>query len=383
MIKADAGMKVKTLLAFLLVFSGFFAQAVEPPPATDEEKIKEIDAQEFHVRVTRKSTSGKVLLFEDASENNPKPGKILLIRSSKEDVVAVRVLKNYPPTSPIGFGNTKFAAKVVLPIQEPSTGVDYRALKKIGDRMMNLITEREKRTALEEGEVVTDEDLAREVAPDDNELDRGIPPPGKGAPDTTDVELRPEPVFDRSGAELRPEDIEVLDEDEPYAELTAQEERPLDPTRHALTGQIGYLRGVDKDGGAANYIGMGLRYGINFLNIAFFRRRNLQDSMTLEGSMFLYSISGFRVQDPADSVTVMPLIGALRYNLHFGEGFTPFGYAGVVYNNIVQSDATGTDVLNTTRIALGGGAMVRLGPGWAVRIDAGTDLFAIGAVLKF
>jgi len=379
MIKADAAMKGKALLALPFVVLGFFADA----SAQEEDKIKEIDAQEFHVRVTRKSSTGKVLLFEDASENHPKPGKILLIRNNKDDVVAVRVLKNYQPTSAIGFGTAKFAAKIVLPFQDPAVGQEYRALKKIGERIMNMIVEREKRTSFEEGEAITDEDLAREVAPDDNELDRGIPPPGKGAPDTSDPDLKPQPVFDRDGAELRPEDIEILDEDEPYSDLMTQEERPLEPTKHAFTAQIATISSVDKDSNAARYLGLGFRYGLNLINIAFFKRRNLQDVITLEGSAFLYSISGFRVTDPADSVTVMPLIGALRYNLVFGGGFTLFAYAGAMYSNIVSSDATGTDVLNTTKAALGGGAMVQLGPGWAVRLDAGTDLFAIGAVLKF
>jgi hypothetical protein len=348
-------------------------------PEASPEKINPIEAEEFKVRGTKKSRSGRVILFDDATDNKPRPGKVLLLKAGDEEISAIRVLKNYPG---------KFAAKVILPFKETQLDTEYRALKKLGDKIIALIKEREKGKDLDA--MKTDEDLAKEVDPDDNELDRGIPSPAPNSKKKVKKTAapkdpnKPQPLWDKDGNELSPDNIEVKDEDEPYADLSVQEDLPLEPLRHAITAQYAQIRNVDNGNNAAQYSGFGIRYAFNFARMVLLHRRTLQDMLSLEASAFYYSISGFNVS--TDSYTVIPIIGTLRYNLLVGENLDFFLYGGLLKNNVSQSGATdnsGTVLLGTTKAALGGGAMVKIGPAWAIRLDFGTDLFGVGAVLKF
>jgi hypothetical protein len=61
-----------------------------------------------------------------------------------------------------------------------------------------------------------------------------------------------------------------------------------------------------------------------------------------------------------------------------------------VKNNVSQGTqsasgvvSSNTAILATTKPALGIGSMIKIGPAWAIRLDFGTDLFGLGAVLKF
>ncbi|MBI3558708.1 MAG: hypothetical protein HY074_20765 [Deltaproteobacteria bacterium] len=353
-------------------------------PAAEPEKVKPIEAEEFRVIFKKSSHSGRVMMFEDATDNRPRPGKILLLKKDNDDVVAIRVLKNYPG---------KFAAKTVLPINELKPDTEYRAIKKLGEKIIALIREREKR-GKDLDSAKTDEDLAKEVSPDDNELDRGIPlQKGKtkkvlpSRPDGAAGPGMPEPLFSKDGGELSADSIEIKDEDEPYNDLSVQEDLPIEPNRHSVTLEYGSLKSVDQNANPATYSGVGLRYGFNIWRMALFHRKSLQDMVTLEAGLFYYTIAGFVTAD--DSVTVYPFVGDLRYTLLIGESLGLFGYLG--FTKTYASAGNDTSValtaavagLNTTRSALGVGATLKIGPSWAVRLDVGTDLFGIGAVLKF
>jgi hypothetical protein len=364
-------------------------------PEAEPEKIKPIEAEEFKVRIKRRSTSGRVLLLDDSSENRPRPGRILLLKNGNDDVAAVRVLKNFPG---------RFAAKIVLNFGPELKNTDeYRALKKIGEKIVAMIKEREQR-GKDLDATKTDEDLAKEVAPDDNELDRGIPTPKpkkKGAKPVGDKpegpsgpqEKLPEPLFTKEGKELDADSIEVKDEDEPYADLSVQEELPIELFRHAFSLEYGNAKNVDKNNNPASYSALGVRYAFNVWRMPMFKRKTFQDMFSLELSAFYYSISPFLATD--DSVTVIPLIFTLRYNLLVGESLSFFTYLGFEKNNVSvgssgASTTTGTGtvssntaILATTKAALGIGSMVKIGPAWAIRLDFGTDLFGLGAVLKF
>ena len=341
--------------------------------------IKPIDAEEFRVTLKKKSTSGRVLLLEDSSENHPNPGKILLLKSNTADIAAVRVLKNYPG---------KFAVKIVLPFQKPEIGQEYRTLKKIGDKMIEMIREREKRGADLDASK-SDDDLAREISPDDNELDRGIPDPKtiksteekKGK--TKKDEPAPKPLFDKNGEELDEDEIDPSEADD-SSSVSSEESQIIEPQRHIITLQYASMRNIDKEANSTSYNAVGARYGFNIFRRALLRSKNVQDAITLELSLFRYTINGFVTS--TDSVTVVPLLGTIRYNVLLRENFTFFGYLGLIKNNV--SIDTGTLSDSTAKLAktapiAGIGAMLRIGPSWGVRIDGGLDLFAIGAVLKF
>jgi hypothetical protein len=359
----------------------------------DPEKIRSIEAEDFKVKSTKKSTSGRVWLFEDPTENRPRPGRVLLIKSGEQDIVAVRVLKNYP---------ARFAAKIVLKFKDPQPNAEYRALKKLGDKITALIKEREEQENRAPHEMKTDEELAKEVAPDDNELDRGIPAPAPVAPkkkekksDSTKSkkENSVEPLFTKDGFELNTDDMD-LGESADESSLDMNEDIMLEPKNHALSLEYASLKSVDKRGDSATYSGLGLRYAYNAFHKLLFKKKSLQDMISPEIGLFYYSITGFVRAD--DQVTVYPLNITVRYSLLLNDTFSVFGYLGLM-KNLVSTGSTesnltkderpvfneGIRYLKQTKTALGAGAMMKIGPSWAVRLEYGLDLFAIGAVLKF
>ena len=345
-----------------------------------EETKKTIDAEEFKVKLLKKSKSGKVLLLEDAEENKPKPGKILLLKENETEIGAIRVLKTYPG---------KFAGKLVLSLNENALGTSYRALKKLGDRIIKLIREQEKLLPESERSVL-DEDLANEVTPDDRELDRGIPKPQpitKPTPKPTPTakvekktENQIEPLFDEEGNEL-----EDGEETSPFSDINIQEDYPLEPFRNIISLQYASINGVDASGKTKSRSSIGGRYGYNLVRGMLLRKKTLQDMLTLEGSVFYYNITGF--VSIKDSITVFPLTATLRYNLLPSESIIFYGYLGVS-KNIVTFDPEYTSssdvtVLKNTKLVGGAGTLFKIGPNWAIRLDLGTDLFAIGGSLKF
>ncbi|MBI2606588.1 MAG: hypothetical protein HYW49_10980 [Deltaproteobacteria bacterium] len=374
MIKADGPAKVKAaLLACGLAFLALF------PAKKTFAEIKPIEAEEFRVRLDKTSRSGRVLLLEEVGGAKPKTGKILLLKSGQKEIAAVRVLKRY---------SGKFAAKIIMPFEAPRVGEEYRALRKLGDKVAALVREREKRMG-EPGEPVTEEDLSQDVSPEDTELDRGIPAPAppvkpEKKPDAEkNGKDEPERLFTKDGDDLTQEGLERLD-DESYYDPFSDEMQQLDPSAGALTVLYASVRNVDKDYKYTNYSSFGLRYGYNFGKRIFASKRTLQDMFTAEIGVFYYSISSFRV--PTDGVTITPVIPTLRYSLLFGPYFSLYAYGGAMLNIVAPStkfDEADAAALAKTQPALGLGTMLAFGPGWALRIEYGLDLFGVGIVLKF
>jgi hypothetical protein len=378
MIRADTVLKVKAaILALGFLALGTDLAIAQTPSERDEGALPPIDAQEFNVRLTKTSTSGKVLLLEDLAENNPKPGKILLLKSADQEVCAVRVLKNY---------ESKFAAKIVLPFTAPALGSEYRALKKLGNKIVKMIQEREQRQReaelqLPPGSVQkSDDDLAKEVAPDDSELDRGVP---QNEPKLEAEPKGAEPLFNKEGDEITPESIEVKEEDEALPELAAKDEGPLDPHIFSITAQYALMNNLDSKGSLTNYNSAGIRLGITPLKRILLRGPKIQDSLSVDVGLFYYTITAF--ESANDQLTLLPLVGAARYSLNFGPTFTVFGYAGALRQYVMVNAGTFTaamEPLQNVRLAAGGGLMIRLGPGWFVRSDLGVEMLSVGVSLR-
>lgn len=397
--------KVKALIAVAMLC---FCPSLPARAQTslDAEEIKEIDATEFNVRLTKTSRSGRVLLLADPGEQDPYPGKILLLKSGKTEVAAIRVLKRY---------RGKFAAKVVLPFASVKVGEEYRALRKIGDKMNEMILEREKN--LEDPDhLKTDDELSKEVAPDDAELDRGIPlapppkPKTKTAPKVIDppaerlddastnassskpaeptvekleVQKMPDPLFNKNGDEINSQgNLEVSPDDEALLDPFAEPFVFLEPYPNAMSFQYAQINNVDSARKQASYTSFGGRYAYNFKKLILTKSGTPQDMLSIEPGIFYYTINGFQVV--GDSISVMPISLNLRYSLIFSGGFTAFGYAGLLVNTVLSSEnALDPTVLANTRAALGVGGMLNFGPAWALRVDYGIDMLAIGVVLKF
>ncbi len=372
MIRTDAVAKVKAAMVLLIFF--YTAAHAEVSPVNG---VKEIEAQDFKVTLKKTSRSGRVLLFEDPEGGRPRVGKILLMKSGDEEIGAVRVLKLYPG---------KFASKIVLPFKSFMPGDTYRGIKKIGDKIMNLIKEREQRLQDPDAQK-TDDELSREIAPDDAELDRGIPVPLKPekAPKSSKA---PEPLFNSKGEDIgAPEKLEIDEEDEEgmFAEANSGEViGALDPFGNAFSFQFATISNLDKTESVTTYKALGLRLSYNFGRMSLIKKKTVQDMFTLEAGGFFYAIAGFEAPD--DSVSILAFLPTLRYNILIGQYITLYGYGGAMINTVTSSTnvvETSTRKLSKVLPAGGVGGLLQFGPAWAIRADYGVDLFGIGVMLKF
>ena len=96
-----------------------------------------------------------------------------------------------------------------------------------------------------------------------------------------------------------------------------------------------------------------------------------------------------------DSYTLMPIIATLRYTVYLNEEFGVSGYGGVMRNivtsdqapaGVATNDPTFQGIVNNLGLVLpafGIGAVVRIGPGWYIRADVGTDGATAGIALRF
>jgi hypothetical protein len=323
--------------------------------------IAPIEAEEFNVKLLMTSSSGKVLLLLDPSNNEPRPGKILLLKDGNTDIAAVRVLKNR---------DGRFIAKIVFQDSKLERDKEYRALKKLGNKNYEKLAPVEQKRL---DNTIRDKELAEEIDPDDAELDRGIPKPtakskstAKKEPDLSRLEISEDELADY------PVDFE------------GTEETDLAPYKNSLSMQLALLNNATSNGGTTRYTSIGLRYGYAPIQKLFFKRPNLQDTLALEAGAFIYRIAGY--ETPVDELSVLAVPINLRYNLYLNEWFALFTYLGAVKSFVTISAGTvpsGTAPLARTRPMIGGGFLLKLGPGWSLRGDFGFDQLSFGAVLSF
>lgn len=346
-----------------------------PTPSAPEanEPLPDIEARDFAVKISKRSTSTNTYLFDDVSDTRTHPGKILLLRREAEPIMAFRVVKVYPDKK-------QFAAKRVrrygsYHVLDP--GDSYMALEKVGDVAMPPPTAQDKADLKEletgapaAGAPTPPTAPGPEVRPFDADLDAGNSPPPSGGVDTENAKSNPHDDND--------------DDPEDRFGVTIDEVTPLDPNHQWLTASFGYFNNA-----GSLFAGGGLRYGLSLGKMIFLRRAHVQDSIVVEGGAFFYKIINF--QSEGDSYSVLPLVGTVRYNILFGENFGIFFYGGVVQNIVTQASG-GANSTNTPQVAAalqsvlpaaGGGLLFRVGPNWDARVDLGYDMIGLGLVLRF
>ncbi len=352
----------------------------------EETPLPDIIARKFDLKIERRSNSNLTYLLRAPEGGPPGVGKILLIRSNETPIVALRVLKQYPEKD-------SFAAKRVRRYG------DFRVL----DKTETYIALEKKQDA--EGTPpppVTQQDQAdlQELESPATPADAAAPepappappaqPPDENVPDVSEYDAELD-----SGTSPLP-DSEGDDEGEENSGLGIEETKNLDPYRHTLSAQFGFMTNVDPESKRYLFSGGGLRYGYSPFRLLFFRGSAVQDSLTIEGGLFVYKIVKFLSTANAeiDTYTVVPTVLALRYNLALSETFTVFFYAGMLKNWVISAtngvaaavefkDNNPFTSLNSLVPAVGGGFFFQIGPNWSARIDAGLDFIGAGLVLKF
>ena len=320
----------------------------------ETETLPNIEAKTLPVKIVRRSNSNKIYLIEDIKNRQPQVGRILLLKRDEEPFMAFRVLALYPEKQFIAAKRVrKYPGHRVL-----DDGESFTALEKVAD-LASLQTSAKDRADLKELE--TAEGLQPKHF--DPELDSATSP----APEN-------------------PEKDELQTTDDLNDTLTIEEGSIIDHHRHWITLGFGYLR---NNGPPANptsfYFSAGnLRYAYNVGQRLFVNKPRLQDSLSIEGGVYLYKSLGFVVT--TDSYTAMSFAATLRYNLMPSEGFGFFFYTGIIKGFVLaatQQQDSGLAALSSILPALGGGLLFQIGPQWYTRIDMGLDTIGLNLVLRF
>lgn len=377
------------MLGFICVatlgFQSAFAQVSETNPTPDG-PLPEIRARMYPVSVVRASKSGQVYLFNDPNEARPFPGRILLVKKDRQQLMAFRVLRTYSDSR-------QFAAKVVrrypeieiLPTEEAFSGIE-----KISDMTPPPPTSQD-RADLKELEAGLESPPGASAIPPtagigarpqtvdyDPELDAGTSPALSGAVDS-DLEKADPSIDDGDGEDSFDDDAD--------GEMVIEEVLPLDHFRSALSVQFGMMTNFNQSNEVElfGFRGAGLRYALTLGKMVFLKRAHLQDSLAAEGGFFAYQ-ARFYTDAGVGVYSVTPLMASLRYTINFANKFGIFGYAGIMANRIL-SDVGGNDsdraALNSTVSSAGLGALAAIGPGWDLRLDLGIDMLGLGLMLRF
>lgn len=314
------------------------------------EKLPDIEAKTYPLRVIRRSNSNKIYLVEDPQDRKPELGRILLLKKEEEAILAFRVVKQYPDKHFLALKRVrKYGSNRYL-----DDGDTFTAVEKLGDLHPPPLTAQDRRDL---GELEGENGL--KPKPYDPDLDAGTTPPPKD---------------------------EIIDEDDLTDTYTVEETHLLDLNNHWITGGFGYIRNAapPAQGGSYYFSAGNLRYGVNVGKLVFVKAPKIQDSFTLESGIYFYKALGFVTL--TDSYTLLSLFGAIRYNLITSRSFGFFFYLGLTQGVILSStnaDATALATLGSLLPAAGAGILFEVGPNWYTRVDIGLDSIGLNLVLRF
>ncbi len=350
----------------------------------------QIEARYYDVSVVRPSESKRVYLLSKPNAGMPDIGRVILIKQNGIPVMGFRVLRVYPEKQEI-------AAKTIKKYEgydELPVGELYRAYEKKGvitvipentpDDLTDLNDLEGGGAGAAAGGAQAGDGTAQDLGvqnPDGN-FENGPPPetslpPGSG--DSTGQAMDQNINVGESSytEEEEPDDDEVdYTEDEMISNM--------------LSFDAGVLRGQNMPGGNMS-LGGGFTYS-RYLGTRIFdvTGRGAPDALALELGLYYYKNSGDVDIDGtivSQAFTVMPLSAKLRYHFSLSSEKTGFYmYGGILYNRISsQIGATEEEVaLAQTAIpAFGIGAMIPTGPGWFLKLNAGTDFIGAGIALRF
>ncbi|MGE0614284.1 MAG: hypothetical protein AB7P04_01475 [Bacteriovoracia bacterium] len=351
-----------------------------------------IEARTYNVKISRLSTSKRVYLFDDLDDAKARVGRILLLKNGEEQIMAFRLLKNY-------YDRKQFAGSKVRVYNQREhleIGDSYLGLEKVADLGIPKRTAHERR--MDERDL---KDLETQMGMGDALSGREGRKKKKGAGGAggEDDDLgEGDPDLDGAGgAPFNAEEIEKSEseEEDALARITVDEVKPLDVDKTWLSGMGGLVNNAGDF-----YMGFGLKYGTTLKHMLAMKRKNKQDSLVLEGSVYLYKVILPNVgadNEPTGtnaSFTVLPIVATIRYNIFYAGGFGFFVYGGFGKNLVLTSTndtedidesgtGDGTERLSGFVPAFGGGAFVQVGPRWQVRLDIGYDFVGAGIVLRY
>ena len=186
-------------------------------PSGDDERLPDIEAKTFDVKVMRRSRSGNVYVFETSEEQPLHTGKILLLREGIQPVMAFRVLRDYSDKN-------QFAAKWVRRyrgIDQLNPSTSYLAIEKIADREAPPLTVQDRAELKEvESEIPPPTEQTTPAKKFDSELDATTSPPPKSVAETSSPDLTPADVQEIDELkDFSAEELVVLDRDKNWTDM--------------------------------------------------------------------------------------------------------------------------------------------------------------------
>lgn len=366
------------------------------PEPTPDQLLRDIDARAYEVSIKKVSSSNKTYLFEDLKSSKPGVGHIILLKQADQAVMAFRVLRTeiekkiffakrvrrYGEFQKLEPGSTYTAIEKLNEVESvvPFDAQDQKDMRELSQGNLYGASGA---TGLEDQ--VGNEPMGTRVIPVDSDGNEFTDPQAVDAelderPDQPRVEDLPDVEAGRSRDDM-------FDDDGGFdssAYLGIDEIDPLDKLRNHLSGEFGFFSSTSPEGGSVYYNAMGIKYGITVGKMLLAKRRTTQDTLVLEGGMFLYRVTNYQIF--GDNYIVMPLSLGMRYNIFASEslGFQFFG--GIARSQVLstsESTEEGVRTLSSIGPHLGAGLIFRLGPHWDARIEAGLDMIGGGLVLNF
>ncbi len=318
-------------------------------PSPDAEQLPDIEIRKLSLTIEKMSTNRRVLQVTTGDEA-PGLRQLILIKRDGLPQIALRVIRVYE-SGDLGPEGGRFAAQQVRaydPAFRPEKGRTYGGILKLRD--------------LEQTPQVS---VKTEARPE--------PVPAENAP-VAEEELSAE---------------EITEEEERELKILAYEEPPnYEPDHDAIGLAASLVRLGDIVPGTFLYLrAAGLRYSHTFSHPVWWNEAGLQDSLSVDFA----GVLGTRLEfaEAGDSYQILSTLTWLRYNLHFSEDLSVFGYAGLQKAFVLVAVTTGAnDALAQQQLglllpALGVGAQLRVGPQWYARLDVGIDQVGASLMLRF
>lgn len=345
-----------------------------PPAPLEDGALPDIEAKTYTLKTLKMSTSKKVYLLEVTSvpsasaapsgpdvaganiagidAQTPPTGKILLLRLDGQNIMAMRVLRSLAGTKQLFAKRIKaYDGNSQLELSK-----EYTAIEKISDIVPPPPTEQDKADISE---------VMPAPLPFDPELDAGSSPDPGAAP--------PEP----SGTEEK-------SDEPPLGAAVEEHNTPFEKYDNWVSLGLAALRSNP----SYYFYGTKIGYSRDLADRIFTFEDNRIDTFSIDLAFAYYQIVGFGVNATysGGSYTMMPLMASLRYTYYYHENFGIFGYIGGNYGLVLSStnpDSAELTNLQTVNPAIGVGFIVRVGPQWYTRLDAGYDMIGLSLMLRF
>lgn len=343
-----------------------------PERPSPEPEAAPIEAKAYDLKTVRPSKSNRVYLFEKEVPEYPEIGRIFLLKDNESPVMAFRTLRIYPDTKQIAAKKIRtYPGKKAL-----APDSTYRAFEKVGDLVVTRPSEEDL------SDLAELESQALPALPAPEGVEGRVNAPSGGAKTEVDESGQARgaaPGERKNGLHEKKEVDETADEiDEEEDEI--KESGIFDYFPNMISTEFNFIRNTSTPGSTLK-TGVSLRYA-RAMNYRIFQiQYKKPDSLWIEGGLSYFTASG-----DGESLTIMPITGALRYDAPLNETVSFFVYGGLVYNAVVgETGASKADQAKATGFApaLGVGTMIQTGPNWYIRVNLGLDNIGFGLVLKF